>query len=615
LRRVEFLDHSRVSSVPTDPAAAAAANSDTAADGALFRSFADNLPTPAWIARADGYIFWYNRRWHEYTGTTPAEMEGWGWQSVHDPAQLPSVMARWTASIASGEPFEMAFPLRGADGQFRPFLTQANPTRDASGAVVNWFGVNTDISSQTQAQSELAESEATVAAFYETAGGFMAVLDLEEDDFRFVTANRRMSRFWNRDDVAGLSVRDLMGRLPEGRVLKTLQKGAAAGQRTTFEHPYESAQGERWFLATLNPMAPGPSGRPRLAIASIDITDRKRAEAALRESEAKFRTIADAMPQMVWSTLPDGFHDYYNARWYEFTGVPAGSTDGEGWNDMFHPDDQPRAWARWAHSLSTGDPYEIEYRLRHRSGEYRWTLGRALPVRNEAGEIIRWMGTCTDIHDNKLTEERLAEALEAKDVLLYEVNHRIKNSLQLVTSLLMLQAGQAKDPALRQSLMEARSRISVVAAMHHRLYSTSQHDRVDFAAYLQEMATETLSALDAEGRIRLEFESDGEVVLMLTQAVPLSLVVSELVTNAVKYAFGPDGGVLRVGVRRTGDGADVSVSDDGKGLPEGFDPLKSGGLGMKIVSALARQLRARVVVTPVERGSAFVIRLPMDVVP
>ena len=98
---------------------------------------------------------------------------------------------------------------------------------------------------------------------------------------------------------------------------------------------------------------------------------------ALREHDLRFRALADAFPHMVWSTLPDGFHDYYNAKWYEFTGVPDGSTDGEAWTGMFHPEDQDRAWTRWRHSLATGDPYEIEYRLRHRSGQYRGTLGRA----------------------------------------------------------------------------------------------------------------------------------------------------------------------------------------------------------------------------------------------
>ncbi|SDO15799.1 PAS domain S-box-containing protein [Methylobacterium phyllostachyos] len=144
-------------------------------------------------------------------------------------------------------------------------------------------------------------------------------------------------------------------------------------------------------------------------------------EAELAASERRFRVMTAAMPQMVWTTRPDGFHDYYNDRWYEFTGVPYGSTDGEGWNDMFHPDDQERAWARWRHSLATGEPYEIEYRLRHNSGAYRWTLGRAMPIRDAAGRIERWFGTCTDIDDLKQAEteaRKLAAIVEtSKDFI------------------------------------------------------------------------------------------------------------------------------------------------------------------------------------------------------
>jgi len=124
-----------------------------------FRLLADNIPTLCWAANGDGYIVWYNRRWHEYCGTTPEEMEGWGWQSVHDPDLLPEVMERWTASVATGEPFEMTFPLRGADGIFRPFLTRIQPVRDASGKVARWFGVNTEISAQVTAEGALRQSE------------------------------------------------------------------------------------------------------------------------------------------------------------------------------------------------------------------------------------------------------------------------------------------------------------------------------------------------------------------------------------------------------------------------------------------------------------------------
>jgi PAS domain S-box-containing protein len=131
-----------------------------------FRLLADTIPQLAWMARPDGHIFWYNRRWYEYTGTTPEQMEGWGWQSVHDPGALPRVLDRWKASLASGEPFDMVFPLRGVDGVFRPFLTRVNPLRDDAGRVRYWFGTNTDISEQKRAEDAsrfLADASAALA--------------------------------------------------------------------------------------------------------------------------------------------------------------------------------------------------------------------------------------------------------------------------------------------------------------------------------------------------------------------------------------------------------------------------------------------------------------------
>jgi len=120
-----------------------------------FRLLADGIPQLVWMARPDGHIFWYNRRWYDYTGTTPAAMEGWGWQTVHDPAALPTVLERWRQSIASGAPFEMVFPLRGADGVFRSFLTRVLPLRRADGTLVSWFGTNTDVTAIRDAEEQL----------------------------------------------------------------------------------------------------------------------------------------------------------------------------------------------------------------------------------------------------------------------------------------------------------------------------------------------------------------------------------------------------------------------------------------------------------------------------
>ena len=124
-----------------------------------FRTLADSIPNLAWWADGDGYITWYNRRWYEYTGTTPQQMQGWGWQGVHDPAMLPKVLERWKSSIATGEPFEMEFPLRGADGGYRWFLTRIIPLRDSSGKVLRWFGTNTDVSETREAREVLARGK------------------------------------------------------------------------------------------------------------------------------------------------------------------------------------------------------------------------------------------------------------------------------------------------------------------------------------------------------------------------------------------------------------------------------------------------------------------------
>ena len=159
----------------------------TSAEAALreseekLRLLADTIPQLAWMARPDGHIFWYNRRWYEYTGTTPEQMEGWGWQSVHDPETLPKVLDRWQGSIASGEPFDMVFPLKGADRQFRPFLTRVNPLRDERGRILYWFGTNTDISEQKQAEENsrfLADASAELAAVVDYESTLQKVANL-----------------------------------------------------------------------------------------------------------------------------------------------------------------------------------------------------------------------------------------------------------------------------------------------------------------------------------------------------------------------------------------------------------------------------------------------------
>ena len=260
------------------------------------------------------------------------------------------------------------------------------------------------------------------------------------------------------------------------------------------------------------------------------------AKNALRESDARFETLADALPHMVWSTLPDGYHDYYNARWYEFTGVPAGSTDGEAWNAMFHPDDQERAWETWRRSLATGKPYEIEYRLRHHSGEYRWTLGRAMPVHDADGRIVRWIGTCTDIHDAKQFASR-------NEILSRELSHRIKNIFAVVSGLIGLSA--RKDRKYKDFARTLQERVAALGRAHEYVRPHSSHSETRaLPQLLHGVLREILSPYPAltEGRITI---NGDDVSVDDRGATPLALLIHELATNACKYGAlsSPDGEV------------------------------------------------------------------------
>ncbi len=265
-------------------------------------------------------------------------------------------------------------------------------------------------------------------------------------------------------------------------------------------------------------------------------------------SEATFATLVDAMPQIVWSTKPDGYHDFYNQRWYEFTGVPAGSTDGEGWAGLFHPDDQPRAWERWRRSLETGETYEVEYRLRHHSGLYRWTLGRALPVRDASGQIVRWIGTCTDIDDAK----RIAEQNE---LLSRELSHRIKNIFQVVTGLVSLSSRKA-GPEVKAFAAQLRDRVAALGRAHEFARPHSEESRPSFAdTSLHGMLHELFAAYPArdEGRVTV---TGIDTPVDDRGATPLALLIHELATNAMKYGAlsSPEGRIA------------ISVEDEGEGL-------------------------------------------------
>jgi PAS domain S-box-containing protein len=324
---------------------------------------------------------------------------------------------------------------------------------------------------------------------------------------------------------------------------------------------------------------------------------------ALRDSDARFNTLADALPHMVWSTLPDGDHDYYNQRWYDFTGTSPGSTDGEGWNEMFHPDDRERAWATWRHSLQTGEPYEIEYRLRHRSGEYRWTLGRATPMRGSDGAIVRWIGTCTDIN----TAKRQTEQIE---VLSRELSHRIKNIFAVVGSLISMSARQS--PEHRDFASRIRQRIGALGRAHEFVRPHSEESRrPGIDTTLHALVAEILAPYPAYDAGRIEISGEDEPVDDRS-ATPLALLIHELATNATKYgSLSNETGRVQIGTHLDNRQFLLEWVEIG-GPPVAAEPEKVG-FGTTLTEISIRdQLGGSLAREWAEEGLRVIVRVPCE---
>ena len=312
-------------------------------------------------------------------------------------------------------------------------------------------------------------------------------------------------------------------------------------------------------------------------IQASDVTEAATAMAALRESEQRFEAIVNSIDQMIWSTRPDGYHDYFNQRWYEYTGVPEGETDGADWETVFHPEDRAEAWARWQESLATGKPYHVEYRLRHRSGTYRWVIGRAQCVRDDNGEIIRWYGTCTDIHDLKMAEE-------TRQLLLRELNHRVKNLFAITAGMINMTARSSDTVgAMAHSL---HGRLQALAKAHHLIQPAISAgmpgtEYVGFHALLEEIQSPHLA--DRQRQVSL---AGPELQLGPNASTSFALIFHELATNAAKYGpfRDPDG---RLDVSWQMDGGSLNLEWREKVPHSQITAPKQEGFGSKLARTSA----------------------------
>ena len=574
----------------------------------LIQRIADTLPQILYLyeIKSQHYIY-VNGQSVEILGYTPEEMQQAQLQffsdKLHpDDRAIFEEIYRHFPSIPDGEVLETEYRMKHANGSWRCLRSRDVVfTRGADGKPEQILGTAQDITDRASAEEALRHSQGRLDAIVTNISDAIAIVD-----------RCGIVRFAN--PAAG----KLFGRATENLVGCNLGVPIAvdnASELTIIRPGGEIGVGEMCVVPT------DWEGEPAYLLSLRDITERRKAEEALRESQERFRQLAENVQDVFWLISPDLNQLFYLSPTYEkIWGHPRQKVCAQPskWIETVHPEDREAVTASLARALE-GNSTSLEYRIVRADGTECWIWDRAFPIKNELGKVYRIARICEEIGDRKEAETQIRDSLREKELLLKEIHHRVKNNMQVIGSMLQLQAQYIDDPQTVDMFEESQNRIRSMALIHEQLYQSPTLDRIDFAEYLKSLVINLMQSFGCpEYRFQVQFELEN-LPLNIETSIPCGLIVNELVSNSLKYAFAErEVGKIRINfypenTKSASCQADstqlvLAIADNGVGLPEDFELEKTETLGLRLVRMLVSQLEGTLAADSSPSGTNFQIK-------
>ena len=608
---------------------------------AKLRRVIDAIPTMAWCNLPEGPNEFLNKSWHEYTGLSPEQSHGWGWQVAFHSDDLPALLKRWGEMLVTGAPGEIEARIRRYDGVYRWFLIRAEPFLE-EGKLVRWYGTSTDIDDRKRAEEALRDSEQSSRLILDGIAGLVAIMGARG---AVKAVNRQVLQYFGKtaEELKNWSTTDAVHPEDLASVISAWSHSIETAVPYDVDHRIRGGDGVyRWFHARGLPLYDEQRHVVRWYVLLTDIDDRRRAEEALQASERELDLIVNTIPALAWSARPDGSAEFFNQHYLAFVGLPLEQLQGLGWTTAVHPDDLGTLTAAWQSMMSAGKGGEVQGRLRRFDGEYRWFLFRTNPMLGESGSILKWYGINTDIDDRKRAEEELRNAQaelgrvtrvmtmgQLTASIAHEVNQPLSGIITNASTCLRMLDGN--PPNLEGARETARrtirdgNRASDVVTRLRTLYS--KRELVSEPVDLNDATREVISLSSSElerNRVALRQNLAQELPPVMGDRVQIQQVILNLIRNGSDAMSAVDDRPRELTVKTDRDESGavrLSIKDSGVGIDPGiesklFEPFyttKSDGMGigLSISRSILESHRGRLWAVRNEGpGATFLFSIP-----